>query len=489
MKNTLLQTLELAVEKHNEGQLHDAEKLYVEAIELDDSHPTAYYNLGLIYQEKGDDKSAELFFLKTKELNPSYVESCLQLAKLYEKHKLRELEKEQYEKALDLNSANKEIYRNLGRIYFEEYAFEQALTCLKKLFIVEPNNVELLSTMGSCYQQLNDVKQAKLFYEKALSLESGHINTLYNLSYIYLLQKDYIKGFDLYRYRYHESIRGHSLGGVAYPPTLLTPTDDIKAKTVYISHEQGLGDTIAFARFLPFFIQKGAKLLVYVPPSLKKLFALNYPEITFIATGSDISFDFNFPLMEAPYLLRTTFEEIPFCDKFLHVKTEDVASFRKNHHFSQKQKIGIIFKGSTAIKHRNIDLELLLSTLCMLPDTIELFSLQYDTTTQEQELLAKYGVTDLGKEIDNFYTTAIMIEAMDIMVSIDTSVLNLCGALGKTTLGLLNFTNLWRWVEDENSHAIWYKSITLLQQKSFNNWNDVLEVLNTKIEDMLCQIA
>lgn len=489
MQRTLLQILELAVKRHNAGHLPAAEKLYVEAIELDESHPTAYYNLGLIYQEKQDDESAELFFQKTIELNPTYVESYMQLAQLYSKHNLHELELLQYEKALKVDSSRVDIYQNLGRIYLKNYEFEKALASFKKLLIVEANNVDILNKVGSCYQLLNDISQAKLYYEKALSLDPHNISTLYNLSYIYLLQKDYLKGFDLYRNRYSVVVRGDRQGGVAYPPTLLTPEDDVKDKLVYISHEQGLGDTITFARFFPLFLEKGAKIISYVPPSLTKLLSYNYPEINFIPPNSNITFDYNFPMMEAPYILQTTFEEIPFCEKYLQVNSADTRLFQEKQQFSSKYKLGIVFKGSsadTAIKNRSINAEALLQTLVKLPKDIELFSLQFDATDEELALLQKYGVQDLAKEIDDFYDTAVMIDAMDMMVSVDTSVLNLCGALGKSTIGLLNFTNLWRWVEDEDTHSIWYKSISLLQQTEYKNWDNVLENLNQKIVEKLC---
>ena len=489
MQKRLLTILELAVKKHNEGQISDAEKLYVQAIELDESHPTAYYNLGLIYQEKQDDESAELFFQKTIELSPSYLESYIQLAQLYYKHNLHELELLQYEKALQIDSSREEIYQNLGRIYVENYEFDKALASFKKLLMFQTNNVDILNKVASCSQLLNDIPQAKLYYEKALALDPHNISTLYNLSYIYLLQKDYLKGFDLYRNRYNSVIRGDSQGGVAYPPTLLTPEDDIRDKTVYISHEQGLGDTITFARFFPLFVEKGAKIISYVPPSLTKLFSYNYPEVNFIAPNSDITFDYNFPLMEAAYILRTSFENIPFCDKYLQVKSTDALLFQEKQQFTSKYQIGITFKGSTsetAIKNRSINLEALLQTLIKLPKEIELFSLQYDTTPEELALLQKYGVKDLGREIKDFYDTAVMIDAMDMMVSVDTSVLNLCGALGKNTIGLLNFTNLWRWVQDEDTHSIWYRSISLLQQTEYKNWDNVLENLNQKIVEKLC---
>ena len=484
----LQELLNQAVTFHNSNDIKNAEIHYAKALELDEENTVAYYNLGLIYRDKNDGESAELFFKKTIELNPSYIESYIQLANLYVRYNLPHLAQEQFEKALEMDASREEIYTNLAKIYFNDYEFEKALKAYNKLHILHPNDATILSNIGSCYQQLNRHEEAKRYYEKALSLDANHIHTLYNLSFIYLLEKDYKIGFDLYRYRYHESIKGNKAGGVAYPPRLLKPEDDVEDKIVYINHEQGLGDTIAFARFYPQFLEKGAKLISYVPPSLIRLFEYNYPEIKFIPPNSDIYFDYNFPMMEAPYLLQTTFEDLPARDGFLKVNPEDTLAFKKRHDFSNKKKIAINFKGSqslTAMQNRSIDLEDFLEKLSQLKD-VEIFSLQYETTPEELSLLEKYGVVNLGVEIQDFYDTSVMIDAMDLVISIDTSVLHLCGALGKESVGLLNFLDVWRWVEDENERVHWCSSISVLQQNALKDWSNVLEELNSHIESRLC---
>ena len=450
------------------------EDYFVNQINNDENNYEAYYNLGIIYINKNDDTNAELFLKKAVELNPFFVEAYETLYNLYIKHKL-------IKEAI-------ECYIKLGTIYYKKEDYIKSQEYFYKIILLDKNNFISYSNLGSCHQQLNEIKKAKKFYLKSLEINSNYISALYNISYIYLLQKDYIRGFSYFRYRYTPQIRGNSLGGVAYPPTLLTSDIDISNKRVYISHEQGLGDTIQFIRFIPFFLEKGAEIVCYVPISLKKLFELNYPQVEFILPENEITFDYNFPMLESPYLLSMKYEDIPFGDKYLSLDKKDIQEFDKKHNFDkQKIKIGINYRGSQgvdAVKNRSVDLEKFINHLNQLQGNIQFYSLQFDRTQKEDELLEKNNIINLGSQIKDFYDTALMINAMDIMVSIDTSVLHLCGAMGKESYAMLKFSADWRWGVDDTKSK-WYESINILRQKTINNWDEVFNELIQKLKERL----
>ena len=366
--------------------------------------------------------------------------------------------------------------------YFLEEKFEQAILEFKKIILKEPQNYVVLSNIGASYQQLNQIQKAKEFYLKALEIKPDYISSLYNLSYIYLLEKDYISGFFYFRYRYTPEIRGNSLGGVAYPPTLLQKNVGIEGITVYISHEQGLGDTIQFIRFLPFIVQGGAKVISYVPPSLIKLFSLNYPEVEFILPNSDISFDYNFPMLESPYLLNMSYEQTPFGNGYLAVNEQDLAKFKQKHNLdNDKKKIAINYRGSqgkNAVKNRSINLESFIKHLNKLDKNIEIYSIQYERTPDEDRLLKENNIINLGAEIKDFYDTSLIIKSMDLVLSSDTSVLHLSGALGKDAIAMLKFSADWRWGIDDKK-SIWYDSIDIVRQKTIGDFESIFnEVIN-----------
>jgi tetratricopeptide (TPR) repeat protein len=387
-----------------------------------------------------------------------------------------------YEKVLAINPNLPQVYIKVGNLCLELSALNDALFYYEKALTLEPKNFVAYANIASVFKTNNQLQEAQEFYEKALEINPNYVIALYNLSHIYLLKKEYHKGFDYYRFRYKQEIRGNKAGGIAYLPTLLKKGDDISGKVLYASHEQGIGDTIQTVRFLPFFQEKAQKILCYAPPSLSKLFTYNYPKIEFLPPNSNITFDYNFPMFEAPYLLDTTYENIPFNEKYLSVKQEDSQEFKSKYiNNNDKIKICINYKGSLS-SNASIELPILLEALTTLnKNRYEIYSLQYERTPEENKLLQENHIVNLGQYITDFYDTALIIDNMDILVSIDTSVLHLAGAMGKRSFALLKFTPDWRWGLEETT-TNWYKSIEIFRQESFNNWGSILTQLLSKIE-------
>lgn len=370
--------------------------------------------------------------------------------------------------------------------YYNEQDYENAQLTFLKIIESDPSNASAYTNLGICFFVQNLLNEAAECYLAANQVDPNYIEAIYNYSHLLLLQKNYSEGFFYYRTRYDERIRGNKPGGVAYPPTQLQGNEDLNGKTLYISHEQGFGDTINFIRFLPFFEQSGAKILVYVPGSMNKLFTMNYPNVEFIIPGNDIYFDYNTPLLEAPYLFGTTYESIPFGEKYLHVDEKDLKNFLLKHNLDEDDmlKIGFNYQGSQgvdAVKNRSIELSLMLEYLEQISNA-KLYCLQYERSEADDALLEEHGITNLGEEIKDFYDTALLIESMDIIISIDTSFLHLSGALGKKSFALLKFHPDWRWgLVDEKTN--WYKNFTLIRQSKANDWEGVLQSVVQRIRN------
>jgi len=388
-----------------------------------------------------------------------------------------------YEKALAIDSNLPQVYIKIGNICLELNALHDAILYYQQAIELDKDNSYIAySNIGIVFQKSNQIQEAKQYHEKALEINPNYTIALYNLSLIYLLDKNYIKGFDYYRFRYSKELRVGKKDVIAYLPTLLTKEIDISEKTIYINHEQGIGDTIQTVRFLHIFAKKAKTILSYVPTSLNKLFAYNYPEIEFILPDNNIIFDYNFPMFEAPYLLGISYEKIQDNEKYLSVKKSDSKTFKSKYITNNnKIKICINYKGSIS-SNSSIDLSILINSLNKLDRKIfELYSVQYDRTDEENQLLEDNNIINLGQHINDFYDTAIILENMDIIISIDTSVLHLAGAMGKKSFALLNFVPDWRWgLEDSSTN--WYKHIELIRQSSLNDWDSVLEKLIAKLE-------
>ena len=375
---------------------------------------------------------------------------------------------------------------SIATSYYNAQDYENAQLAFLKIIESDPSNASAYTNLGICFFVQNLLEEAAECYIAANKVNPNYISALYNYAHLLLLQKNYKEGFFYYRSRYDERIRGNKPGGVAYPPTQLQGNEELNVKTLYISHEQGFGDTINFIRYIPIFLQTGAKLICYVPESMNRLFTLNYPQVEFITPNSDITFDYNTPLLEAPYLFGTTYESIPFGEKYLHVDKKDLQNFKIKHSLdkSDKLKIGFNYQGSQgadAVKNRSIELALMLEYLEQIPH-VRLYCLQYERSESDDALLEEHGIPNLGKEIKDFYDTALLIESMDIIISIDTSFLHLAGALGKKSFALLKFHPDWRWgLRDERTN--WYKNFTLIRQNKPNDWEGVLQNVVQRIQN------
>lgn len=372
-----------------------------------------------------------------------------------------------------------------GTKYFQQEDYENAQRYYLQSIEADATNAVAYTNLGVCLFVQNRLNEAAECFLAANQVNPNYVQAIYNYSHLQLLQKNYQDGFSLYRTRLHPDIRGNKPGGVAYPPLQMQKGDNLEGKVLYISHEQGLGDTINFIRYIPLFLQETNKILCYVPESMNKLFALNFAQVEFITPGNDISFDSNTPLGEAPYLFGTSYDNIPFSEGYLHVDKNDLQEFQNKHESlkTDKLKIGFVYQGSQgveAVKNRSIELSSMLKYLEQIPNA-ELFCLQYERSKEDDLLLEQHNITNLGAEIKDFYDTALMIESMDVIVSIDTSFLHLVGALGKKGYALLKFHPDWRWgLGDE--HTNWYESLTLLRQKTANDWEGLLRELVSRFQ-------
>jgi tetratricopeptide (TPR) repeat protein len=459
------------------GNATEAIGYYEKAISLNPKHKAAYNNLGNVYQMINNLNDANVCYKKAIACDSMYCEAYYNLGGLYKLFKEIEKSKDYYQKAIQCNPQSAKSYNNLGMLYQEEGNLVDAKFCYEKAIELDETNSETYNNLGTLFQKNNDLGKAKYYYEKSIEVNAGRISAYFNIALVELLNRSYQKGFEWYRYRYDPKL---AFAKIVHEKTLLTPHKPVEGKTLLVTKEQGFGDIIQYIRFLPFFLSQGATVICDVPPALNTLLAYNYPTICFINTMSNIAFNFNFPLLDATYLLGTAYDTIPYRGGYLSVKEEDVLACRQHYHLTtSKKKVAINYQGSkghTNDRNRSLPLDILLEALEPLRDRIELYSLQYERNSEEDITLEKYRVMNLGQEINDFYDTAVFVKNMDVIISIDTSLVHLSGAMGKKTLVLLPFAPDWRWgLHDDKTH--WYTSVTLLRQDVIGDWATPLSLL------------
>ena len=457
----------------------NAEKYYKQAISINPNYPDIYYNLGNLYKNMNRGEEAKKCYEKVISLNNNHFQAYSSVASIYQDAKNIEKAIKYYKKSLKINPIQEDVLNNIASLYNDIYDLENTKIYYIKSLEINKQQVEILNNLGNSYKETNELEIAYNYYQQALKLDSEKkLDILWNIALYHLIKQDYKIGFDKYRLRYHNSRYKDSQFRntlILDRKTILNSIDNIKNRTILITREQGFGDLIQFVRFLPKFIDLGAKIICEVAPELLKLFQYNYPQIKFIDNlEDDIKFDYNFPMLDICYLFGITYDTIPYSSGYLEVDKANSIDYKLD---IQKIKIGINWQGSKGHindKNRSINLDLLLSYLNKLDNRFQIYSLQYDIVQDEDILLQNNNIINLGSQVSDFYDTALFIDSLDLIISVDSSVAHLSASMNKKTFILLPFASDWRWGLDGNK-TNWYDSITLFRQKEISNWNSVLE--------------
>src|SRR4028118_2391348 len=257
---------------------------------------------------------------------------------------------------------------------------------------------------------------------------------------------------------------------------------DLQGKTILLCPEQGLGDAIQFIRYADLVKQKGGRVIVWCEPQLQRLFAQVSAIDGLIVNPEDApDFQVRAQLMSLPHLLGTTLETVPA--KVPYVAPPPGWEFSLPN--TPNLKVGIVWSGNPKNSENNvrsIPLELL-TKLLDIPGA-NFYSLQKEMTADEIALLEQMPVTDLSSYLHDFADTAAAISALDLVISVDTSVAHLAGALGKPVWIFLCFVPDWRWML-QREDSPWYPTVRLFRQQKAGDWDGVCDRIKAALEHLI----
>ena len=265
---------------------------------------------------------------------------------------------------------------------------------------------------------------------------------------------------------------------------LLENIVDLKNKKVLVWHEQGFGDTIMFSRYVNQLIDIGAVVTFEVQEDLEPFFSSQFKCIVVNKVSPGEFFDFQVPLLDLPKLFNTSLENIPFNRFYLKVEYKKKKEWEKKLQLSKnKFNIGISISGNKSYK-RNLIRSLPLKKMEPFLDKANLFIIQKELSAEDMKFLNNHKeINFLGKEISNFSDTAAIVENMDLIISVDTSLIHLAGALGKKSFLILSYSADWRWLLDRNSTP-WYDSIRIFRQKLIGDWDFVIKQIQLEFNNL-----
>lgn len=475
-------SLGIIYEKLKEPQ--KAELSYQKAIEIDATFSKSINNLAVLYYNKKEYEKAIESFKEALRVDPKYYEVYSNLGATYNKVKNYDEAIKNLNLAIKHNPKNAGAYTNLGNVYNKQDRFKEAMKEHLKSIKLDPNGVNAYSNLANSYKSLGYFKKAKENYIKAIELDPNFTNAHFDLATTYLHTCDFINGFEKYEKRFDkEEMMGHlfKYKDIFSKPKLLK-TSEVKGKTVLVHSEQGFGDSIQFARFVPLLKEKfGCEVILQCRDELKTLFENSIEGVdSFYKRDSDKTpqFDFQIAMLSLPHLLEVkSIDDIPKKDSAYLFSNEDIKVNDNN-----KVKIGICWGASvTGESYEGKVFDIREFDAIIKSEKIEVYSLQVGEKSKDiNENGYLDDIVDITEKLDSFNKTAALINRLDLVISSDTSVAHLAGALGVEVWVPLQKMPDWRW-ESKGKKSYLYKNAKLFRQKSFGKWDSVFQSITDKL--------
>ena len=354
--------------------------------------------------------------------------------------------------------------------------FDEALAGYDRALALQPAYPDALIGRGLVLMDLYRLDEARACFDAALTLQPDHPRARINAALRDLLAGDLAKGFAGYEWRWRNPPNAGWLRG--FPRPLWLGQDDLRDKTLLLHAEQGLGDTLQFCRYAAVAADRGARVILEVQKPLRRLLSTLQGPAEVIARGEPLpSFDLHCPLMSLPLALGTVPAAVPY------LKADSALTAKWRTRLNPGLKVGLVWSGNADLKndrHRSIPLPRFAPLLT--GANLHFISLQKDLRANDKEWIVRNGqLTHFSGELSDFADTAALIDAMDVVISVDTAVAHLAGALGKTVYILLPHVGVdWRWMTGRTDSP-WYPTAQLLRQPAPGDWDSVITRLGAEL--------
>ena len=472
--------------KTGEKRLKKALETYNKAQALKTENSNSYFSRALALQNQGKLEEAIVSYNKALAIKPDYAEAYLNMgAAVADQGKLEEAI-EAYNKALAIKPDYAKAYVNMGVALKDQGKLEEAIEAYNKALAIKPDYAEAHYNMGAAVADQGKLEEAIEAYDKALTLKPDYAEAYCNSSFLHNLQGNLYEGLTLYEWRMKKDEPTARLPRTGF---IWDGNTSLKEKSFFIYDEQGLGDIIQFCRYLPLLEQKGAKVIFKVRKELHALLRTLRSNVVISTTDPhETQIDFEAPLMSLPHLFKTQLDTIPLTNPYLYADHEKTKTWGERLR-GDKFKIGICWQGSKAKIDLGRSFPLSLFEGLSNAPNVELISLHKGEGESQIEGIS-FEVTTLGADFDvgddAFLDTAAVMMNCDLIITSDTAVAHLAGALGCQTWVALKHVPDWRWMLNRPDSP-WYPTMTLYRQKISGDWGCVFDAINRDLHILLDQ--
>jgi tetratricopeptide (TPR) repeat protein len=487
-----------------QGKPDEAAAHYARAVAIQPDHANAHYNLANIMRQRGEFRQAISHYRKALIGKPDDPEAHNNLGISLAADGQADQAIAHYRRALALRPDYAEAISNLGAALEDQGQTPAAIDCYRQALALRPDYADAHYNLGHALQEQDRLAEAGAEYERALALDPLHAKAHNNFGFVSQLSgrvdealARYARAQDLDPHyadaHWNEALARLALGDVAAGwrkyewrwrrketparalPAPLWDDGDLAGKTILLHAEQGQGDAIQFIRYAPLVKARGGMVIVECPAALCRLFASAAGIDRLIAAGEALPpVDCHAPLLSLPALLGATPQTIPAEIPYVEAELDKVQVWRERLAGLERPKIGLVWRGNPAHSNdRRRSMPAATIAALTRDSTVDWISIQVDATPDELAAFAPSKLLDAREFLTDWTDTAALIQALDLVVSVDTSVAHLAGALGKPIWVLLPFAPDWRWMLDRPDSP-WYPTMRLFRQNEPGDWAGAL---------------
>jgi tetratricopeptide (TPR) repeat protein len=385
-----------------------------------------------------------------------------------------------YDRALAIRPDHAQAMNNRGNVLRDLGRPAAALEAYDRVLLIRPDHAATLYNRGVVLSDLQRHVDALDSFERSLRLQPDYADAHYNRALTLLRLGDFERGWRAYEWRWSNA--QFIAGRRHLPSPLWLGTDSLQGKTILLYSEQGLGDTLMFCRYVPLVAARGAKVVLEAQPTLVPLLENLGGAIRVLAPGNALpTHDYHCPLLSLPLAFNTDRHSIPKAIPYLLSDAQRASAWRRKLKDIAKPRVGIAWSGAAANlhdQHRSLRLQQMLPLLLK---SVQVVSLQKEVRAVDADLLAsRPDIGHFGDALVDFADTAALVELLDLVVTVDTSVAHLAAAMGKTVWILLAFNADWRW-QLERSDSPWYPTMRLFRQPSSGDWESVIDAVHSAL--------
>ncbi len=379
-----------------------------------------------------------------------------------------------FDAALALAPGHPSALYNRGNALLDLGRAAEALAAFDAALAAAPNHVQAWNNRGRALQTINRHAEAVQSFDRAIALQKDYADAHSNRALSLLTLGELAAGFAEYEWRWRRTGMSDTRRG--YRGALWRGEYPLQRKTILLHAEQGLGDTIQFARYAPLLARAGATAVLEVQPALKPLLATLPGVASVHARGEPLpAYDVHCPLGSLPLALKTESANIPAAIPYLHADDDRIAKWRPALDALPGKRVALAWAGNPAHpndRNRSLEVELIEPLIAL--EGVTFVSLQPDLRERDREWLARHRqVRSLGSELNDLADSAAVLALCDLTLTVDTALAHLAGAMGRPLWVMLPFAPDWRWTLAGETSP-WYPQAQLYRQPALGDWASVV---------------